>query len=109
MPYQDAKLYYEALQTWYNMTHSEEFQMHFKLRKGQMIVMNNWRMLHGRAGLEGKRRIILGGTITRDAFYSVARFALADKFGLSTREEVGLPSDLFPVLAGKGVPRQQAA
>ena len=106
MPYQDAKLYYEALQTWYNMTHSEEFQMHFKLQKGQMIIMNNWRMMHGRAGLEGKQRIILGGTVTRDAYYSVARLALQKKYGLSTREEVGLPSDLFSVLGGYGLPQQ---
>jgi hypothetical protein len=106
VPYQDAKLYYEALQTWYNMTHSEEFQMHFKLQKGQMIIMNNWRMMHGRAGLEGKQRIILGGTVTRDAYYSVARLALQKKYGLSTREEVGLPSDLFSVLGGYGLPQQ---
>ena len=106
VPYQDAKLYYEELQTWYNMTHSEEFQMHFKLQKGQMIIMNNWRMMHGRAGLEGKQRIILGGTVTRDAYYSVARLALQKKYGLSTREEVGLPSDLFSVLGGYGLPQQ---
>lgn len=110
VPYDDMRLYYEALQTWYNMTHSDEFQMHFKLQKGQMIIMNNWRMMHGRAGLEGKKRIILGGTVTRDAFYSRARFTLADKYGgLAPREEVGLPIDLFPVLAGAGLPRQRNA
>ena len=49
------------------LTHSDEFQLHFKLQKGQMIIMNNWRMMHGRAGLEGKQRIILGGTVRSGA------------------------------------------
>ena len=105
VPYHDARLYYEALQTWYNMTHSDEFQLHFKLQKGQMIIMNNWRMMHGRAGLEGKQRIILGGTVTRDAYYSTARLMLQKKYGLSTCEEVGLPNDLFSVIGGNGLPR----
>ena len=41
---------------------------------------------------------VLGGTVTRDAYYSVARLTLQEKHGLSTCEEVGLPADLFSVL-----------
>ena len=56
---------------------------------------HNWRILHGRAGLAGKRRVILGGTVTRDAFYSTARLLLAEKHGIAPRDEVGLPVELF--------------
>ena len=53
--------------------HSPEFQIHLTLREGELLMMNNWRTMHGRAGLKGKARTILGGTVTRDAFVSATR------------------------------------
>ena len=55
------------------MVHSPEFQIHLTLKEGELLMMNNWRTMHGRAGLKGKARTILGGTVTRDAFVSATR------------------------------------
>ena len=105
VPYADFERYFAALRAFYELVHSGEFQMSFTLRAGQAIVFNNWRMMHGRAGLAGKARVILGGTVTRDAFYSTARMLLKEKYGLSAREEVGLAHGLFHKLARyKGQP-----
>ena len=38
------------------------------------FLMQNWRTLHGRAGGKASSdRTLVGGTITREAFYSTAR------------------------------------
>ncbi len=44
------------------------------MQKGRFMLMHNWRVLHGRAGGEASPdRMLVGGTITREAFYSQAR------------------------------------
>jgi len=102
VPYKDFPAYYNALETWYSMLHSEEFMSTIQLRKGQMIFFNNWRVMHGRAGLKGKKRVILGGTVTRDAYYSSARYVLQQKYGLTHRQQIGLPVHLFHKVNGVG-------
>lgn len=73
VPHEDFMAYYAALDCWYGMVHSDEFQTHVTLHEGECIFMNNWRTMHGRAGLAGKTRTILGGTVTRENFYSAVR------------------------------------
>ena len=46
------------------------------MTKGRFVLMNNWRVLHGRAGgAVSSDRVLVGGTITREAIYSQARRA----------------------------------
>lgn len=66
-PWQVFPKYMAALDAFYSMVHSPEFQTYLTLREGELLVMNNWRTMHGRAGLAGKTRTILGGTVTREA------------------------------------------
>lgn len=71
--FDDYPRFSAAITQFYKMVHSPEFQIHLTLHSGQLLMMNNWRTMHGRAGLKGKARTILGGTVTKDAFVSATR------------------------------------
>ena len=50
------------------------------MHAGRFFLMNNWRVLHGRAGgLASSDRVLVGGTITREAIYSQARRLLRER------------------------------
>lgn len=84
--------YWEALQTFYNMAHSSEFQVQIKLRQHQLLFVNNWRTLHGRAGLKGKARTILGGTVSREGFYSRMRKVVQEELQIPHEVATGIPT-----------------
>jgi trimethyllysine dioxygenase len=43
------------------------------MKEGRFLIMQNWRILHGRAGNRASTsRTVVGGTITREAFFSRA-------------------------------------
>merc|ERR1719199_2380883 len=96
--------WYKAFNKWYELVHSNEFKRHAKVAKGQLLICNNWRAMHGRAGLKGKARIILGGTVTRDAVYSAGRLALSRAYGVPD-VHCGAPVKLLPHLAQRSEPR----
>ena len=49
------------------------------MKKGTILVMNNWRVMHGRAGGEASAdRHVVGGTVLRESVYSRSR-ALVDE------------------------------
>jgi len=57
--YKDKKSweeYYEAYHTWKNFIDSCQ-EIHFELAKGEMLIFNNQRMLHGRTSFEGHREL----------------------------------------------------
>ena len=55
------------------MLHSDEYQRTVEMEAGNILLMNNWRTLHGRAGGRASpNRHLVGGTITRENVYSVA-------------------------------------
>jgi trimethyllysine dioxygenase len=103
MSYDTFGQWYKAFNKWYELLHSQEFKRHAKVAKGQTLICNNWRTLHGRAGLKGKARIILGGTVTRDAVYSAGRLALSRAYGVSD-VHCGAPVSLLPHLAQRQEP-----
>merc|ERR1712061_934425 len=80
VPFDKYEEYFKALETWFDMVHSSEFEMRTPIEKGELIVMNNWRIMHGRAGLKGQSRVILGGEVTRDAFLSKVREYYQDRY-----------------------------
>lgn len=123
-PWQVFPKYMAALDAFYSMVHSPEFQTYLTLREGELLVMNNWRTMHGRAGLAGKTRTILGGTVTREAapppapptrlallkgathivaaqaFYSAVREEAARKAGVAPGDEVGIPTAELAMIGG---------
>ena len=52
------------------------------MHAGKMLIFHNWRTLHGRAGGKAsKDRTLIGGTVTREAFYSRATELLEETAG----------------------------
>jgi len=72
LPYDVFSQWYSAYQKYVEMLHSPEFERVVEMREGQLLIMQNWRVLHGRAGRQSPARTLVGGTITRENFYSKA-------------------------------------
>ena len=51
---------------------SSDFQWRHQLKPGEMLVFDNWRLLHGRGAFEGKRKMA-GAYINREDFVSALR------------------------------------
>ena len=55
------------------MIHSPEFEVEVPISQKQMLILDNWLVLHGRAGGKSSpNRVIMGGTVVREAFHSKA-------------------------------------
>ncbi|CAJ1427768.1 unnamed protein product [Effrenium voratum] len=73
IPFDDFEDWYRAYYLWNDMIHSPEFEVEVSLGQGQMLILDNWRVLHGRAGgRSSSDRVIMGGTVVREAFMSRA-------------------------------------
>lgn len=57
------------------MAKEDKYSAKFKLHPGQVLLANNWRLLHGRASFEGER-IMSGCYISHDDFMSASRTML---------------------------------
>ena len=74
LPYDVFEKWYGAFSRFVELLHSDEFERKIPMEKGRFLLMHNWRVLHGRAGAAASsNRMLVGGTITREAFYSQAR------------------------------------
>ncbi|EXJ87861.1 hypothetical protein A1O1_04788 [Capronia coronata CBS 617.96] len=51
------KSWYAAAREWARILESPEFLLTVKLQPGEPVIFDNWRVLHGRLGFEGKRRV----------------------------------------------------
>jgi len=49
---------YEALREWRKIIDDPANQYHFRLTSGNVILFNNWRLLHGRLAYKGERRMV---------------------------------------------------
>ena len=55
------------------MLHNPKYERTVDMAEGNLLVMNNWRTLHGRAGGRASpNRHIVGGTVLREAIFSKA-------------------------------------
>eukprot|EP00443_Scrippsiella_acuminata_P007478 CAMPEP_0115241418 /NCGR_PEP_ID=MMETSP0270-20121206/38418_1 /TAXON_ID=71861 /ORGANISM="Scrippsiella trochoidea, Strain CCMP3099" /LENGTH=498 /DNA_ID=CAMNT_0002656435 /DNA_START=95 /DNA_END=1590 /DNA_ORIENTATION=+ len=72
LPYDVFPRWYEAYQKYVAMLHSPEFERTVEMKAGRLLLLQNWRVLHGRAGFQSPSRTLVGGTITRENFYSKA-------------------------------------
>ena len=64
--------FYEAIRKFDLMANSREFQWRHILKPGELLIFNNWRVLHGRGSFEGTRKIS-GCYINKEDFDSSCR------------------------------------
>jgi len=83
LPFDVFPRWYAAYQKFVDMLHSEEFERTVPMRAGRLILLQNWRVLHGRAGEQSPSRTLVGGTITRENFYSKACQLVQRKYGVA--------------------------
>eukprot|EP00057_Strongylocentrotus_purpuratus_P032980 XP_789628.3 PREDICTED: trimethyllysine dioxygenase, mitochondrial isoform X1 [Strongylocentrotus purpuratus] len=70
--YEDAEKFYAAYRTFGRIIESPESKFLTKLQPGRMVVFDNWRLLHGRAGFTGKR-VMCGCYFNYDDFQNLKR------------------------------------
>ncbi|OTB07704.1 hypothetical protein M426DRAFT_228018 [Hypoxylon sp. CI-4A] len=61
--------WYKAARKWNDILRRQSVEYWFQLKPGNLLVFDNWRVLHGRSAFTGVRRIC-GGYINRDDFIS---------------------------------------
>ncbi|KAI1616848.1 trimethyllysine dioxygenase [Exophiala viscosa] len=66
------KSWYAAAREWARILESPEFLITVKLQPGEPVIFDNWRVLHGRLGFEGKRRVC-GAYVGMDDFRARCR------------------------------------
>ncbi|KAL6246855.1 hypothetical protein RBB50_006162 [Rhinocladiella similis] len=66
------KNWYAAAREWARILESPEFLITVKLQPGEPVIFDNWRVLHGRLGFEGKRRVC-GAYVGMDDFRAKCR------------------------------------
>ena len=69
LPAGELESYYAARQAFYSLITSDELTLNLKLEPGQMLIMDNYRLLHGRKAfqLEGGVRHLRQGYVDRDS------------------------------------------
>ncbi|MDX2379783.1 MAG: TauD/TfdA family dioxygenase [Acidimicrobiia bacterium] len=63
---------YRALRRFHDLTARTELRYEFTLEPGQMLLIDNWRVLHGRQAFAGERRMA-GGYVNREDIESRVR------------------------------------
>ncbi|KAI1490366.1 hypothetical protein F5X96DRAFT_669818 [Biscogniauxia mediterranea] len=61
--------WYDAAKKWNEVLKRKSVEYWFQLRPGEILIFDNWRVLHGRSAFTGVRRMC-GGYINRDDFIS---------------------------------------
>lgn len=73
VPYEKFEAWYQAYLLWNELIHAPEFEVEVPISQGSMLILDNWRVLHGRAGGKSSpNRVIMGGTVVREGFHSKA-------------------------------------
>ncbi|WP_192035623.1 TauD/TfdA family dioxygenase [Halomonas sp. YLGW01] len=75
LPAEELAQYYAARQAFYQLITSDELTLNLKLDPGQMLIMDNYRLLHGRRAFElgGGVRHLRQGYVDRDSTASRRR------------------------------------
>ena len=68
----DIELFYAALNEWMRLARHPDNEVWLQLRPGLAVVMDNWRVLHGRSEFTGHRRMC-GSYINWDDYRSRVR------------------------------------
>ncbi|KAI1342059.1 trimethyllysine dioxygenase [Xylariaceae sp. FL0016] len=68
-PWYQPDEWYKAARKWNEILRRKSVEYWFQLKPGNLLIFDNWRVLHGRAAFTGIRRIC-GAYINRDDFIS---------------------------------------
>ncbi len=49
--------FYKAIKKFDELANSDQFQWRYILKPGELLIFNNWRILHGRGSFKGKRKM----------------------------------------------------
>jgi alpha-ketoglutarate-dependent taurine dioxygenase len=75
LPYDIYEPYMNAYQLWVKLVEEERFIKKFHWPEGSMIVMNNWRIMHGRASVpSGHQRTMCWGYVNKDILNNRYRY-----------------------------------
>jgi gamma-butyrobetaine dioxygenase len=82
-------LFYKGRKRLHDMAGSPEFQISFPFRSGTLLMMDNYRLLHGRTAFNGAQghRFLQGGYIDHDGPASLYRMLLRDGVTTSVKRE----------------------
>ena len=64
--------FYEAIKQFDNLANNIEYQWRHILKPGELLIFNNWRVLHGRGSFQGKRKMA-GCYINMEDFESICK------------------------------------
>ena len=64
--------FYKAIKKFDNLVNESEFQWRHILKPGELLIFNNWRVLHGRGSFKGKRKMA-GCYINMEDFESICK------------------------------------
>lgn len=72
LPQRDVEEFYEHLPGFLTLLRSPKYSHEVRLETGDMLLVNNQRILHGRRSFQGHRELI-GGYIAKDQLHSAFR------------------------------------
>mmetsp|Transcript_14160 Transcript_14160/g.34066 ORF Transcript_14160/g.34066 Transcript_14160/m.34066 type:complete len:488 (+) Transcript_14160:158-1621(+) len=91
MPFEEFEEYFAAVKKFVELANSDELSLEKTLQKGECIVFNNWRAMHGRK-TAGPTRIIVGGTVALESFKSKMRLVFDKSADAKTlKDRIGVP------------------
>lgn len=70
-----SETFYKALARFHELSEDSAFKWEFKLKEGDALIFDNWRILHGRRAFAGNARKMASFYIDRDAYQSAVRVA----------------------------------
>jgi hypothetical protein len=72
IPVEQERQHYDAITVLMKMIADPANQLRFRLRPDQLLVTNNWRVMHGRTQFTGSRRLV-GAYVSMEDFLSATR------------------------------------
>ena len=72
LPYKSTLEFYNAIKKFDQLANSKKYQWRHILRPGELLIFNNWRVMHGRGSFSGKRKMA-GCYINKEDFDSCCR------------------------------------
>lgn len=78
--------WYDAARKWEEAVRSSDSEYWVQLKPGMMVVIDNWRVMHGRSGFSGERRMC-GAYVGRDDWTS-KREVLSQRFNTEKKNQI---------------------
>lgn len=94
---------YAAYQRFATLAEAPEYNVEFLIEPGQVLVNDNWRLLHGRTAIRNPqlKRVLLGAYMKPETFRSRYRILLGQKSELPNKWLMGCSDHALEVLADR--------